>query len=228
MVNADLMDAIDRSLRQARGRRAEPFGGVQIVMFGDPYQLAPVPPRGDELRYIRDHYRSFWFFDAQGVGGADAAIASASALDGFAELGPFGAELQHPRARRHPPAGRSRVQGDAQRGAARARDGRDRAAAQRHGRAHSARAGRRRDPDHHPRDPQRHRQHHQPPAPRRARRARADGDRRDQRRLRARGCRVPGRCRAEAEGRRAGDVPAQRHRRRSASRRAGSTARSAR
>ena len=65
MVNADLMDGIDRSLRQARGRRAEPFGGVQIVMFGDPYQLAPVPPRGDELRYIHDHYRSFWFFDAK-------------------------------------------------------------------------------------------------------------------------------------------------------------------
>ncbi|KEP72290.1 hypothetical protein HR12_47300, partial [Microbacterium sp. SUBG005] len=41
MVNADLMDAIDRSLRQARGRRSEPFGGTQIVMFGDPYQLAP-------------------------------------------------------------------------------------------------------------------------------------------------------------------------------------------
>ncbi len=65
MVNADLMDAIDRSLRQARGRRGEPFGGVQVVMFGDPYQLAPVPPRGDELRYIQDHYRSFWFFDAK-------------------------------------------------------------------------------------------------------------------------------------------------------------------
>lgn len=65
MVNADLMDAIDRSLRQARGKRGEPFGGVQIVMFGDPYQLAPVPPRGDELRYVKDHYRSFWFFDAK-------------------------------------------------------------------------------------------------------------------------------------------------------------------
>jgi len=64
MVNADLMDAIDRSLRQARGRRGEPFGGVQVVMFGDPYQLAPVPPRGDEARYVQDHYRSFWFFDA--------------------------------------------------------------------------------------------------------------------------------------------------------------------
>ena len=46
MVNADLMDGMDRALRQARGRRAEPFGGVQVVMFGDPYQLAPVPPRG--------------------------------------------------------------------------------------------------------------------------------------------------------------------------------------
>src|SRR5690606_26358485 len=65
MVNADLMDAMDRSLRQARGRRGQPFGGVQVVMFGDPYQLAPVPPRGDELRYIQDHYRSFWFFDAK-------------------------------------------------------------------------------------------------------------------------------------------------------------------
>src|SRR5690606_31278287 len=65
MVNADLMDGIDRSLRQARARRREPFGGVQVVMFGDPYQLAPVPPRGDEAKYVSDHYRSFWFFDAK-------------------------------------------------------------------------------------------------------------------------------------------------------------------
>jgi ATP-dependent exoDNAse (exonuclease V) alpha subunit len=86
MVNADLMDAIDRSLRQARGRRAEPFGGTQVVMFGDPYQLAPVPPRGDEMRYIRDHYRSFWFFDAK-VWAGDAAA------DGIIELGRHGAHL---------------------------------------------------------------------------------------------------------------------------------------
>ncbi|MEZ3160766.1 AAA family ATPase [Microbacterium sp. BWT-B31] len=93
MVNADLMDGIDRSLRQARGRRSEPFGGVQVVMFGDPYQLAPVPPRGDELRYIRDHYRSFWFFDAHVWTGRQDALAAGSALDGFADLGPFGAQL---------------------------------------------------------------------------------------------------------------------------------------
>ncbi|GAB3618554.1 hypothetical protein GCM10027416_31110 [Okibacterium endophyticum] len=65
MVNADLMDAIDRSLRQARQRKHEPFGGVQVVLFGDPYQLAPVPGHGDERHYIDDHYRSFWFFDAK-------------------------------------------------------------------------------------------------------------------------------------------------------------------
>ncbi|GAA2225988.1 DEAD/DEAH box helicase [Herbiconiux moechotypicola] len=65
MVNADLMDAIDRSLRQARQRPLEAFGGVQVVLFGDPYQLAPVPGDGDERAYFRDHYRSMWFFDAK-------------------------------------------------------------------------------------------------------------------------------------------------------------------
>jgi ATP-dependent DNA helicase PIF1 len=65
MVNADLMDAIDRSLRQARGVRSVPFGGVQVVMFGDPYQLAPVPGDGEERAYFADHYASMWFFDAR-------------------------------------------------------------------------------------------------------------------------------------------------------------------
>jgi len=88
MVGADLMDAIDRALRQARGRRGEPFGGVQVVMFGDPYQLAPVPPRGDELRYVRDHYRSSWFFDARVWAGADAGEG------GILDLGRYGADLR--------------------------------------------------------------------------------------------------------------------------------------
>ncbi|SBS72652.1 AAA ATPase [uncultured Microbacterium sp.] len=92
MVNADLMDAIDRSLRQARRRRAEPFGGVQVIMFGDPYQLSPVPPRGDELRYIQDHYRSFWFFDAQ-VWAGPRADGGAIRSDGLLDLGRVGAPL---------------------------------------------------------------------------------------------------------------------------------------
>ena len=64
MVNADLMDTMDRSLRQARQRPREPFGGVQVVLFGDPFQLAPVPGDGDERAYFADRYRSMWFFDA--------------------------------------------------------------------------------------------------------------------------------------------------------------------
>lgn len=65
MVNADLLDAIDRSLRQARHKPFESFGGVQIVLFGDPYQLAPVPGDADERAYFADQYRSMWFFDAK-------------------------------------------------------------------------------------------------------------------------------------------------------------------
>ncbi|MET3770186.1 ATP-dependent exoDNAse (exonuclease V) alpha subunit [Marisediminicola sp. UYEF4] len=65
MVNADLLDAIDRSLRQARQRPLEAFGGVQVVLFGDPYQLAPVPGDADERAYFADQYRSMWFFDAK-------------------------------------------------------------------------------------------------------------------------------------------------------------------
>jgi ATP-dependent exoDNAse (exonuclease V) alpha subunit len=65
MVNADLMDAMDRSLRQARQRPLEPFGGAQVVLFGDPYQLAPVPGDGDERAYFADTYDSMWFFDAR-------------------------------------------------------------------------------------------------------------------------------------------------------------------
>ncbi|MEY2847642.1 MAG: hypothetical protein RI885_307 [Actinomycetota bacterium] len=65
MVNADLLDAIDRSLRLARQRRYDAFGGVQVVLFGDPYQLAPVPGDADERAYFTDQYRSMWFFDAK-------------------------------------------------------------------------------------------------------------------------------------------------------------------
>jgi ATP-dependent exoDNAse (exonuclease V) alpha subunit len=65
MVNADLMDAIEAMLSLARGKTKGPFGGVQIVMFGDPYQLAPVPPQDPaERAYLDEKYRSHWFFDA--------------------------------------------------------------------------------------------------------------------------------------------------------------------
>ena len=65
MVNADLMDAISKAMGIARGRRKLPFGGAQVVMFGDPYQLSPVPPNDPQDRaYMAETYQSQWFFDA--------------------------------------------------------------------------------------------------------------------------------------------------------------------
>ncbi len=65
MVSADVLDAIDRRLRQAKRRRNSPFGGIQMIMFGDPYQLSPVVSGQAEKAYFHDHYRSPWFFDAK-------------------------------------------------------------------------------------------------------------------------------------------------------------------
>ncbi|MEY5004638.1 MAG: hypothetical protein RLZZ594_668 [Actinomycetota bacterium] len=64
MVNADLMDTMSRAMGIARGKRKLPFGGAQVVMFGDPYQLAPVPGNNDERAYMAENYQSNWFFDA--------------------------------------------------------------------------------------------------------------------------------------------------------------------
>ncbi|MFP7834480.1 ATP-dependent RecD-like DNA helicase [Marisediminicola sp. LYQ134] len=80
MVNADLLDAIDRALRQARQRPFEAFGGVQVVLFGDPYQLAPVPGDADERAYFTDQYRSMWFFDAKVWNDADLRIYELSVI----------------------------------------------------------------------------------------------------------------------------------------------------
>ncbi|MFM5951014.1 MAG: ATP-dependent RecD-like DNA helicase [Micrococcales bacterium] len=67
MVNSDLMDAMDTMLRAARGKTKGPFGGVQVVMFGDPYQLPPVPlkPSDEGYDFFKENYRSLWFFDAK-------------------------------------------------------------------------------------------------------------------------------------------------------------------
>src|SRR5690606_16746758 len=74
MVNADLLAAMDRSRGQAGQKPHEPFGGVQLVLFGDPFQLAPVPGDGDERAYFADRYRSMWFFDARVWDEADVTI----------------------------------------------------------------------------------------------------------------------------------------------------------
>lgn len=64
MVRADTMDKIDRCLRQAR-RSNLAFGGVQLLMFGDLYQLPPVISGRKVRQRIYDHYGGVYFFKAR-------------------------------------------------------------------------------------------------------------------------------------------------------------------
>lgn len=62
MVRADMMEAINVLLQQAKGNKL-PFGGIQMVMFGDPYQLPPVADKG-EHEYFAHNYGGPYFFNA--------------------------------------------------------------------------------------------------------------------------------------------------------------------
>jgi hypothetical protein len=62
MVRCDILDAIDFVLRTVR-RKAAPFGGVQVLLFGDMHQLPPVV-RDHEAVILRQYYRSRYFFDS--------------------------------------------------------------------------------------------------------------------------------------------------------------------
>ena len=63
MVRADLLDAIDDRLRQYR-HNSRPFGGVQLLMIGDLYQLPPVV-KDEEWQYMRRVYPSPFFFESK-------------------------------------------------------------------------------------------------------------------------------------------------------------------
>lgn len=63
MVRADLLDIINVILKSFRSNSMEPFGGVQIVLIGDVFQLPPVVGN-DELPLLRRHYKSPFFFSS--------------------------------------------------------------------------------------------------------------------------------------------------------------------
>ncbi len=65
MVRADLLDAVDATLRRYR-RNGRPFGGVQLLMIGDVQQLAPVVT-DEERPYMERVYPSPFFFNSKAL-----------------------------------------------------------------------------------------------------------------------------------------------------------------
>ena len=63
MVRADLLDVVDTLLRVYR-RNNLPFGGVQVVLIGDTFQLPPVVV-GEDRDLLRRFYDSEFFFSAK-------------------------------------------------------------------------------------------------------------------------------------------------------------------
>lgn len=65
MLRCDVLDEINRKLQIIK-RSKRPFGGVQMIMFGDLYQLPPVV-KSDDQEILRHYYgnKGFYFFDAK-------------------------------------------------------------------------------------------------------------------------------------------------------------------
>jgi hypothetical protein len=66
MLRSDLLDAIDARMKAARGNYAQSFGGVQLLLIGDLYQLPPVVKRDEEM-ILKSHYNSAWFFESKAL-----------------------------------------------------------------------------------------------------------------------------------------------------------------
>lgn len=64
MVRCDLLDVMDRLLRYIRKREFTPFGGVQVILIGDTFQLPPIANH-DDWSVLSHFYQSPYFFSAR-------------------------------------------------------------------------------------------------------------------------------------------------------------------
>jgi ATP-dependent DNA helicase PIF1 len=74
MVRADMMQAIDNTLRLNRASR-QPFGGVRMILSGDLHQLPPVV-EGEVEHILQESYGGAWFFKAPGFQAAQFRLAA--------------------------------------------------------------------------------------------------------------------------------------------------------
>jgi len=66
MLRADVLDAIDFRLRSVKGKFNEPFGGTQVLMIGDLFQLPPIV-KDQEWQVLGRFYKSMHFFEAHAL-----------------------------------------------------------------------------------------------------------------------------------------------------------------
>jgi ATP-dependent exoDNAse (exonuclease V) alpha subunit len=66
MLRADILDAIDYRLRAAKNNFFTPFGGVQLLLIGDLYQLPPIV-KDTEWQVLSSFYNSIHFFESKAL-----------------------------------------------------------------------------------------------------------------------------------------------------------------
>lgn len=69
MVRADIFDGINHTLKLAR-KNEKPFGGVQVCVIGDLFQLPPVVTR-EEKEFFAQHYQTPFFFGTKAYDSAN-------------------------------------------------------------------------------------------------------------------------------------------------------------
>ncbi len=66
MLRADLLDAIDHRMRSVRRVYDRSFGGAQLLLIGDLFQLPPVV-KEEEWQVLRQWYNSMHFFESRAL-----------------------------------------------------------------------------------------------------------------------------------------------------------------
>lgn len=67
MVRADVIDGMDRFLRINGRDETAPFGGTQLLLVGDLFQLPPVVTKAEESVLFSRNYESPYFFSAKAL-----------------------------------------------------------------------------------------------------------------------------------------------------------------
>lgn len=70
MVSSGTFERLDEIFKLARNN-STPFGGVQLIVFGDPFQLPPVEKSKDIVEALTDRFGGIYFFKADAYADAD-------------------------------------------------------------------------------------------------------------------------------------------------------------